>query len=72
MIKNLSIFAFAFVSLLGTIYSRDANVAELLSNSRKADNFEVISSETENLVEKTDHLLEQGTDSFYRINLNLQ
>ena len=72
MLNHLSIFAFCFVSMLGTIYSRDANVGKLLSNSRKADNFELISGETETLLEKSDHSLEQGPEGFYRINLNLQ
>ena len=72
MLNHLSILAFGFVSMLGTIYSRDVNVGKLLSNSRKADNFELISGETETLLEKSDHSLEQGPEGFYRINLNLQ
>ena len=55
MLKNLSIFTICFVSSLGKIYPKDANVADLLSNSRKADHFEMISPETETFVEKSDH-----------------
>jgi hypothetical protein len=72
MLKNLSIFTICFVSSLGKIYSKDANVAELLSKSRKADHFEMISPDTETLVEKSDHSLEQSQEGSYRINLNLQ